>query len=573
MDSEMTLQPPRAGRREWIGLVVLTLPMMLTSIDTTVLHLALPHIGAALEPSGSQLLWIVDIYALLLGALLLVMGTLGERVGRRRLLLIGAAGFGATSILAAYSTSAGTLIFARALLGLFGATLMPSTLSLLRNMFHDPKQRTAAISFWMASSMVGTVLGPAIGGIMLDYFWWGSVFLMAVPVMALLLFLGPAVLPEYRNPESGRLGVVSVVLLLVSMLSVVYGIQQFTEDSSDGTAVGVFAFGLVAGGFFVWWQGKEKDPLLDLRLFGSRTFSVAVAVVTLGLFAMSGVYFLLGQFLQSVGGMDPGEAGLAMMPTALASIVGVLGTPVLLKWIPRRPLITADLTLAALAIGVLTQIEADTAVWVVVVVGAVVSLGIGGAMSQCADMIMGSAPVEKAGRASAIQETATQVGVGVGIAVLGGITTAVYRAQLSDQPMGELPGNVARAAEDTVGAGAAAAGRLGGSPGDELLHAVREAFTSGVHVTATVSGLLMLGVAVLAGATLRNAPRHGGEVAPGSADAEGVDAGPADVAGAEEVAGVVDSAGAEGSADAAGAVGGEGEEGAGTTVTRADGRG
>ena len=262
--------PPRAGRREWIGLSVLALPCIVYAMDLTVLNLALPALSEDLQPTSSQLLWIVDIYGFMVAGLLITMGTLGDRIGRRRLLLIGAGAFGAASVVAAFSTSAEMLIAARALLGIAGATLAPSTLSLIRNMFEQPGQRTFAIGVWITSFSVGAAVGPLIGGLLLERFWWGSVFLPALPVMGLLLAVGPRLLPEYRDPEAGRLDLVSAGISLLAVLAVIYGLKAIAQDGLGPTAVLSILVGLAAGAAFLQRQRRLADPLIDPRLFRCR---------------------------------------------------------------------------------------------------------------------------------------------------------------------------------------------------------------------------------------------------------------------------------------------------------------
>ena len=274
----------RAGRREWIGLAVLALATMLYSIDLTVLHLAVPSLSADLEPS-SQLLWIVDIYGFLLAGSLVKMGTLGDWIGRRRMLLIGAGAFGVASLLAAFSTSAEMLIGARALLGVAGATLAPSTLSLIRTMFHDPAQRTAAIGAWITSFSVGAVVGPPLGGLLLEFFWWGSVFLLAIPVMAVLLVLGPLLLPEHRDPEARRFDLISTALSLAGVLATIYGLKQIVQDGLGWLPVVFVLAGLSVGLAFVRRQRRLAEPLVDLRLFRAPAFSAALAVSVAGVWA------------------------------------------------------------------------------------------------------------------------------------------------------------------------------------------------------------------------------------------------------------------------------------------------
>src|SRR5258706_726916 len=293
---------PKAGRREWIGLAVIALPCLLYSMDLTVLNLAVPSLSVDLKPTSAQLLWIVDIYGFMVAGSLITMGPLGARIGRRRLLLMGAAAFGVASVIAAFSSSAGMLIAARALLGIAGATLAPSTLSLIRNMFLDPRQRTVAIGIWVTSYSVGAAIGPLLGGILLQYFWWGSVFLIGVPVMLLLLMLGPVLLPEFRDPEAGRLDLVSAALSLAAVLSVIYGLKRIAEDGPAWLPVLSMAAGLALGVAFVRRQLTLADPLIDLRLFRSRAFSGALVIYTLGTFVAFGAFVFLAQDLQLVLG-------------------------------------------------------------------------------------------------------------------------------------------------------------------------------------------------------------------------------------------------------------------------------
>ena len=267
--------PQQAGRREWIGLAVIALPCLLYSMDLTVLNLALPAISEDLRPSSSELLWIVDIYGFLVAGLLITMGTLGDRIGRRRLLLIGAASFGAASVLAAFASSAPMLIAARALLGVAGATLAPSTMALIFNMFADPGERKIAIGVWIASFSAGAAIGPLVGGALLELFWWGSVFLIGVPVMALLLVLGPRLLPESRDPDAGRLDLVSAALSLAAVLAVIFALKRLAEDGLHWTPFVAVAAGVLLAALFARRQRRLDDPLIDLDLFRIPAFSAA----------------------------------------------------------------------------------------------------------------------------------------------------------------------------------------------------------------------------------------------------------------------------------------------------------
>ncbi|TQM15491.1 MFS transporter [Pseudonocardia kunmingensis] len=310
--------PMRASWREWTGLAVLALPAVLVMIDMSVLHLAVPRLAADLDPSASQLLWITDVYGFLIAGSLITMGALGDRIGRRRILLIGAAAFGAASVLAAYASSAEMLIAARALLGIAGAALGPSTLSLISVMFRDPRQRTTAITVWMAGFMGGGAVGPLVGGVMLEYFWWGSVFLAAVPVMVLLLTVGPVLLPEHRAAHPGRLDLPSAALSLTATLAVVYGIKEMAAGGLDLHPALIVAAGLAVGVLFVRRQQRLADPLLDLSLFRNRNFSVSLGTLTVTVIFMVGTQFLMAQYMQMVLGLSPLHAGLWGLPLVIA---------------------------------------------------------------------------------------------------------------------------------------------------------------------------------------------------------------------------------------------------------------
>jgi DHA2 family multidrug resistance protein-like MFS transporter len=422
------------------------------------------------------------------------MGTLGDRIGRRRLLLIGAAAFGATSLMAAWSTSAAMLIAARALLGLAGATVAPSTLSLIRTMFGDPRQRTVAISVWITSFSAGGAIGPLLGGILLEWFWWGSVFLLAVPVMALLLVLGPLLLPEFRDPGAGRLDLVSAALSVAAVLAIIYGLKELTRDGPGWPPAVSIVAGLAAGVVFVRRQHRLADPLLDLRLFRSRAFTAALTTNLLSFFAGFGVLLFIAQYLQLVLGLSPLAAGLWMLPASAGTILA------------------AGLALAAAGLGLLTQLDSPTGLGILVAGSVVFSLALAPVDTLAADLAVGAAPPERSGAASALSETGAEFGGALGIAILGIIGARIYRSQLAVAlPAGILPKTAA--ARDTLGGAVAAAGRLPGQPGRVLVQAARQAFTQGLHVAFAVSAAAVLGAAVFAAIELRHL-RPGSE--PGS---------------------------------------------------------
>jgi MFS transporter, DHA2 family, multidrug resistance protein len=480
----------KATRREWIGLAVIALPCMLYSMDLTVLNLAVPALSADLKPSSAQLLWIVDIYGFLVAGTLITMGTLGDRIGRRKLLMIGAAAFGAASILAAFSTSASSLIASRAALGVAAATLAPSTLSLIRNMFLDPQQRTVAISVWVMSYSAGAAIGPLIGGVLLEYFWWGSVFLINVPVMVLLLVLAPLLLPEFRDPHAGRLDVLSAAQSLAAVLAVIYGLKRIAEHGLSGLALAAIAFGMAVGFLFVRRQRRLADPLIDLGLFRIPAFSAAIATNMLGFLVMFAVFLFIAQYLQSVLGLSPLQAGLWSMPSAAAFILGSMLTPAIVRRVRPAYVIAGGMACAAAGFGVLTLVDNGASALAILVGGAVIlSLGICPVVTLTTDMVLGSAPPERAGAASAISETSSEFGGALGIAVLGSVVTAAYRKEMADA----LP-----QARDTLGGAVALAAELPDQLGAALMQAARLAFSHAFELVAIISAAVSIAVAFLA---------------------------------------------------------------------------
>jgi MFS transporter, DHA2 family, multidrug resistance protein len=493
----------RAGRREWIGLAVIALPCLLYSMDLTVLYLAVPSLTTELEPSSTELLWITDIYGFFLAGFLITMGTLGDRVGRRRLLLIGAAAFGVASVLAAFSRSVEMLIVSRALLGVAAATLAPSTLSLIRNMFLDPGQRTFAIGVWATSFSVGAALGPLLGGVLLEFFWWGSVFLLAVPVMLALLAVGPRLLPEYRDPEAGRLDLVSAGLSIVAVLAVIYGLKEIAANGLGSAPVLSILIGLVVGALFVRRQQRLSDPLIDLNLFRSRTFSAALAANTLSLAAAFGIFLFIAQYLQLVLGYSPLEAGLWTVPSSGGFIAGSMLAPVLVRFVRPAYVVAGGLLVTALGLTVLAQVEADSNVALVVIGSVVVALGVAPPVTLGTDLVVGCVRPERAGVASGISETGAELGGALGIAVLGSIGVAVYRSQMADTVHEGVTPETAEQAKDTLGGATRAVDGLPGNLGEPLLHAAQQAFTQGFRVAALTGAAVAVATAVVAGLLLR----------------------------------------------------------------------
>ena len=502
--------PPRAGRKEWIGLAVISVACLLYVMDLSVLYLAVPSLTRDLEPSSSQLLWISDIYGFLVAGFLITMGTLGDRIGRRKVLLTGAAAFGAASVLAAFSSSAEMLIASRALLGVAGATVAPSTLSLIRNMFLDSRQRTTAIGVWGTSFAVGGAVGPLVGGTMLEFFWWGSVFLINVPVMGLLLVLGPRLLPEFKDPKAGRLDLPSAGLSLAAVLTVIYGLKQMAQDGLQvGAGVSIVA-GLVLGAVFIRRQTKLSDPLIDLKLFRVPIFSVSVATNALGGFIAFGTFLYMAQYFQLVLGLSPLKAGLWSLPSSVGVIFGSMLAPRILNAVRPATAAAAGLGLVSAGLAILSQVDAANGLPVLVAGSIVFSLGLGPLFILTTDLIVGSAPPERAGAASAISETGAEFGGALGIAILGSIGTAVYRSEVIDAVPAGVPPVAADAARDTLGGAVAVADKLPGEAGTALLDVARDAFTHGLHLASATGAIIAIGMAVLVATLLRHA-RTGAE--------------------------------------------------------------
>jgi len=509
-----TLASPslRAGRREWIGLAVLALPTLLVALDIGALFLALPHLSSDLHATSAQQLWITDIYGFLLAGFLITMGTVGDRIGRRKLLLFGAVAFTVASILAAYSTSAEMLIATRGLLGVAGATLSPSTLALISNMFRDARQRGVAISLWATCQFGGAALGPVIGGLLLENFWWGSVFLLGVPVMLLLLICAPALLPEYRSPNPGRLDLASVGLSLAAILPAVYGIKELAASDAEAPAVaiGAICVGVIFGVMFVRRQLTLTDPLLDLRLFQQSAIRGALPAMLIASGALAGTSLMTSQYIQSVIGLSPGPAGLWQAPTGLGIAAGTLLAPAVLRWLKPTTAIVSGLALSA--IGLLLITLADISGWlgIVVISIAVVAFGVGPLFVLGTGLVIGSAPPEKAGSVASLSETSNVFGSFLGLAVLGSIGAAVYRRLVSGSISDDVPPHAADAARETIGSATSAAAPLPPGVGADLLEGARESFTTAMNVVAGIGSPIFIALIVLVVVTLR----RGGAPAP-----------------------------------------------------------
>jgi DHA2 family multidrug resistance protein-like MFS transporter len=502
MEQRAIEAPQKATSREWIGLAVLALPCILYSMDLTVLNLAVPHLMADLRPSSAELLWIVDIYGFMIAGSLITMGTLGDRIGRRKLLMFGAAAFGVASVIAAFANSVETLIAARALLGIAGATLAPSTLSLIRNMFQDDAERTFAIGMWVMSYSAGGAIGPVLGGVMLEYFWWGSVFLLAVPVMILLLATAPFLLPEYRDPQCGRLDILSAGLSLVAVLSVIWGLKTTAEGGNFGAAAVAVVAGLLVGWLFVRRQRTLEDPLIDLKLFQKPAFTAAVAVNIFGVFIAFASFMFTAQYLQLVLGLSPLMAGLWSLPGALGFIVASFVAPAISQKLGPARTIAVGLTIVALSFLLLTQVD-TYGLPAIVVATVAMSFGLSPVFILTTDLIVSSAPPERAGAAAAISETGAEFGGVLGIAVLGSVGIAIYRSMMALPSLDGIPPDALETARDTLGAAIAASAELAPPAGPLLIETARNAFITGFEVIVILCAIIALATAFLSTRYLR----------------------------------------------------------------------
>ncbi|MFE2064621.1 MFS transporter [Streptomyces sp. NPDC059467] len=487
-----------AGANRWVVLVVLCVSLLLVALDATVLHVAVPAVTADLKPGAMELLWIVDVYPLVCASLLILFGTLGDRVGRRRVLLLGYALFGVASAAAAVAPSAAMLIMARALLGVGGAMIMPATLSILRQVFPDRRERALAIGIWSAVAAVGAAVGPLLGGFLLEHFWWGSVFLVNIPLMLVSLPVGRFLLPESRGDRDGPWDVVGALMAAAGLFGVVFAVKRLGGGEPAGSALTVapLVLGALLLFLFVRRQRRRAFPLVDLRMFARPAFSTAVGCIVLAMLALVGLELIAAQYLQLVLGLSPLQTGLRLLPLTLAAMAaGLAGARLLRRFGPRR-MVCFGFCMTAAAVLTLTAMGGTDNPALLLVGFLLLGFGLETTLFGAYESMLNEAPAAQAGGAAAIGETSYQLGAGIGIALLGSVMNAAYTPGLSRVP--GVPASASAAAGHSLGEAYEVAGRLGGVAGAALRHAARDSFVHGLHVTLLVSGGLLLLGAVMA---------------------------------------------------------------------------
>ena len=491
--------PSRA--RQLGGLIVLLLPALLVSMDVSILFVASPSVAQDLAPSSTEWLWMLDSYSFVVAALLVTMGSLADRIGRRRLLMIGAVAFGAASLALAMAPSPGLFITGRILLGVGAATLAPSTLAILRDIFEEPEARRRAVASWTVAYTGGAVAGPVLGGLLLSVFEWPAVFLINLPVMALLLIAGPLLLPESKNSQESHFDLPGAALSLIALFSIVFAVKRFAEYGNDQLAWGTLVGGVVILIGFIARQRRAEHPLIDISLFRRGDFTGAVLANLLAALVMVGIGALAFTYLQSVHDLSPLQAALYALPTFIGTAVGAAVCAELAKRISPRTIIMTGFLIAAAGFAFIgATAGADSPWWFV---GGYVPLtfGAAGMVSALANtLIISTAPAERTGSAASVSETGVQLGGALGIAAFGLLSTIFYR-----QEMAETAPDVS-ATDDSLAEAESAANHLPTDQATALLDAASSAFASSMGTVAFIIAGLSLAAAILTGALLRRVP-------------------------------------------------------------------
>ncbi|GGQ22670.1 MFS transporter [Streptomyces roseolilacinus] len=492
------LRAAGGGANRWVVLFVLCVSLLLVALDATVLHVAVPAVTEDLRPSSTALLWIVDAYPLVCASLLILFGTLGDRVGRRRVLLGGYALFGVASAVAALADTPAVLIAARVLLGVGGAMIMPATLSVLRAVFPDRRERATAIGIWTAVAAIGAATGPVLGGFLVEHFWWGSVFLINIPLMALILPAGRWLLPESRGSGNGPWDVLGALMAAAGVLGVVLGVKRTGAGDPvlSAATLGPLLVGAALLVLFVRRQRSRAHPLVDMRMFSRAAFTTSVGCIVLAMLALVGLELIAVQYLQLILGLSPLETGLRLLPLTFAAMAaGATGSYTLARLGPRR-MVAGGFVLTAGAVLLLVLMGQHDRPLLLTVGFVLLGFGLQTTLFAAYESMLSEAPAHSAGGAAAIGETSYQLGAGMGIALLGSVMNAAYAPGLAGVP--GVPAGAGAAAANSLGEAYQVAARLGGAAGEALHSAARHAFVHGLHVTLVVSAGLLLAGAVMA---------------------------------------------------------------------------
>jgi EmrB/QacA subfamily drug resistance transporter len=490
----LTMDAGTIYRRRWATLAVLSLSLVIIGLDNTILNVALPTLVRELGATASQLQWMVDSYVLVFAGLLLTMGALGDRFGRKLALNAGLILFGAASIAAAYVDTATGLIAARAVMGVGGALIMPSTLSIITNVFEGP-ERGRAIAAWAAVAGLGIVIGPALGGWLLENFWWGSIFLINVFVVIAALAAGWFLVPESRDPDATPLDPLGAGLSIVGLVALVYGIIEApAEGWTSGPVIVAFAVAVVTLSLFLWWETRTEHPMLRLSFFENPRFSAAAGAITLVFFAMFGTVFMLTQYLQFVLEFTPLQAGIRVMPVATMVVAAPLSARLTERFGTKR-VVASGLLIVAGAMAVLATIDTGSGYGHVALALSLLGIGMGTAMAPATDSVMGSLPLAKAGVGSAMNDTTRQVGGALGVAILGSILASTYSSTM-EPVVGALPPEAAAAASDSIG-GALGVAAAVGEAAAPLVEAAKAAFIDGMGLAIWVAAGVALAGAIL----------------------------------------------------------------------------
>jgi EmrB/QacA subfamily drug resistance transporter len=536
-------------RRRWLTLAVLCLSLVVIIVDNSILNVALPTLSrppsqGGLGAADSDLQWIVDSYVLVFAGLLLTAGSLGDRFGRYRALAFGLAVFGLGSGVAAFAPSSGALIASRAVMGVGGAFIMPATLSIITNVFTDPRERGRAIGVWAGVAGLGLAIGPVTGGALLEHFWWGSVLLVNVPIVAIALVGGFRLVPDSRDPAAPRVDVPGALLSITGLATVLWGlIEGPTHGWTSAGVLGAFALGLALMAGFVWWEQHTDQPMLDIGFFRNPRFSAASMAITLTFMALMGVIFGLTQYLQSVLGFSPLEAGAILLPMSAVMLVLAPMSARLVERLGTKLVLGTGLLVVALALALQTTLDTGSSTLHVVLVTIVLAVGMANVMAPATESIMGSLPRAKAGVGSAVNDTTRQMGGAIGVALIGSLLASVYRSDVRTGLAGSgAPASLVEQASSSVQSGVAAGRELGGALGQQVVTVSHQSFVSGYHVGVVVAAAIVLVAAVAvfrwlparavaadagvvpAGATddldaVGTVPDPGVEPAPGPADA------------------------------------------------------